>query len=168
MSYRIEIHRLYQKKTCCLGELKLFKDKNEEAIFSCKTLEEDEEGTASNSDLRVPSGKYQCKWHWGSRFQNVLSRITNQEQPPLLIYNDSVSASRCILIHNGNTHKDTKGCILLGKAYGDDGESVIQSQPACKDFYLKLNRHNQNEIEVIITNDFDSNLEKENENATAD
>lgn len=30
------------------------------------------------------------------------------------VYNDEVPSSRAILIHWGNTDKDTQGCILLG------------------------------------------------------
>lgn len=38
------------------------------------------------------------------------------------VYNDEVPASRAILIHWGNTDKDTQGCILLGLSKDNNNE----------------------------------------------
>jgi len=61
--------------------------------------------TIKNQNRRIPAGTYHLKWHKSPKF--------NHKKMPLL-YNDQVSESRRILIHNGNYPKDTEGCLLVG------------------------------------------------------
>jgi len=64
---------------------------------------------AANQNLRIPAGIYKLKWHRG-RFPG--------KRP--LLYNNQVSASRCILIHEGNFPRNTIGCLLPGSSKGTD------------------------------------------------
>ena len=57
----------------------------------------------SGQDLRIPEGEYNLKWHYGSKYQDV---------PKL--YNDQVPEERAILIHKGETGRNTRGCLLPG------------------------------------------------------
>ncbi len=59
--------------------------------------------TKSGEGLRIPEGEYNLKWHYGSKYQDV---------PKL--YNDRVPEERAILIHKGETGRNTKGCLLPG------------------------------------------------------
>lgn len=149
---RIEIDRLKLGKTACLGELRLFVD--DALAFTCKTLEEEIESDQRGQDHRIPEGDYQCKWHFGSRFTKRLSDICGFECPPLHLYNDQVPADRYILIHGGNTAKDTEGCILLGSEWGGDGESITASRNAIQVFYQTINRRDCRDIMVSIKNKF--------------
>ena len=54
----------------------------------------------------IPAGVYQCVPHNGSKYKNVW-RLEN------------VPGRSAILIHAGNTIKDTQGCILPGLALGN-------------------------------------------------
>lgn len=148
----IIIKRRLLGKTCCLGELEMKEDDN--LLFTCKTLEEEVEGIQSGQDLRIPSGDYEVDWYEASRFTPKLSKILNWTQAPLRLFNENVSKSRCILIHTGNTHKDTEGCILLGKQWGEDRESITQSRDAIKEFYTIINRRNSKTIRITILNRF--------------
>lgn len=148
----IEIKRIKLGKTSCLGEMSIFE--NGTYIMKLLTLEEEIESDERGKDHRIPEGEYRCKWHFGSRFTKRLSDICGFEAPPLHLYNERVPADRYILIHQGNTAKDTEGCILLGLDYGSDGESVVKSREACKIFYQMLNRRNCNDIIVRIKNQF--------------
>jgi Family of unknown function (DUF5675) len=69
----------------------------------------------------VPSGTYLCTPHNGERFVNVWE------------LND-VPERSAILMHNGNTIKDTDGCILVGGQFGD-----INGQPAVLSSLMTLN-----------------------------
>ena len=53
-------------------------------------------------DRRIPPGTYDMVWHNGSHFKHVLK-----------LYNADVPLERAILIHGGNSGKDTEGCMLL-------------------------------------------------------
>ena len=67
--------------------------------------------TESGKDRRIPQGRYQTAWHEGPKFRARLP----------LLYNEQVPKSRCILIHSGNTGRNTEGCVLLGTSLGEYG-----------------------------------------------
>lgn len=110
---KVTINRRYTGKTCVIGKFKVLDDE-EKILFECFSLEEDKEGLESGKDLRIPEGNYNLKRHSPSRFENTLRSITKKDDTMINVYNDEVPSSRAILIHWGNTDKDTQGCILLG------------------------------------------------------
>ncbi|ECQ1164747.1 hypothetical protein F0P29_09410, partial [Campylobacter jejuni] len=128
---KVTINRRYTGKTCVIGKFKVLDDE-EKILFECFSLEEDKEGLESGKDLRIPEGNYNLKRHSPSRFENTLRSITKKDDTMINVYNDEVPSSRAILIHWGNTDKDTQGCILLGLTKDNNNESVGQSRQACK------------------------------------
>ncbi|EAL0470679.1 hypothetical protein E7S25_01230, partial [Campylobacter jejuni] len=129
-------------------------DDEEKILFECFSLEEDKEGLESGKDLRIPEGNYNLKRHSPSRFENTLRSITKKDDDTMInVYNDEVPASRAILIHWGNTDKDTQGCILLGLTKDNNNESVGQSRQACKEFYDLMYKKDLSEIKLEIVNE---------------
>ncbi|EDO8368736.1 hypothetical protein KXO30_001480 [Campylobacter jejuni] len=150
---KITINRRYTGKTCVIGKFKVLDDK-EKILFECFSLEEDKEGLESGKDLRIPEGNYNLKRHSPSRFENTLRSITKKDDDTMInVYNDDVPSSRAILIHWGNTDKDTQGCILLGLTKDNNNESVGQSRQACKEFYDLMHGKNLEDIKLEITNE---------------
>ncbi|EAK4529568.1 hypothetical protein CX784_07505 [Campylobacter jejuni] len=150
---KITINRRYTGKTCVIGKFKVLGD-DEEILFECFSLEEDKEGLESGKDLRIPEGNYNLKRHSPSRFENTLRSITKKDDDTMVnVYNDEVPASRAILIHWGNTDKDTQGCILLGLTKDNNNESVGQSRLACKEFYDLMYGKNLEDIKLEIVNE---------------
>ncbi|EEP9117590.1 hypothetical protein HA663_000420 [Campylobacter jejuni] len=148
---KITINRRYTGKTCVIGKFKVLDD--DKILFECFSLEEDKEGLESGKDLRIPEGNYNLKRHSPSRFENTLRSITKKDDTMINVYNDEVPSSRAILIHWGNTYKDTKGCILLGLTKDNNNESVGQSRLACKEFYDLMHGKNLEDIKLEITNE---------------
>ncbi|EAL5964135.1 hypothetical protein KJK83_001385 [Campylobacter jejuni] len=149
---KITINRRYTGKTCVIGKFKVLDD--EEILFECFSLEEDKEGVESGKDLRIPEGIYNLKRHSPSRFENTLRSITKKDDDTMInVYNDDVSSSRAILIHWGNTDKDTQGCILLGLTKDNNNESVGQSRQACKEFYDLVYGKDLSNISLEIVNE---------------
>ncbi|EAJ6809452.1 hypothetical protein DYX01_08485, partial [Campylobacter jejuni] len=143
----------YTGKTCVIGKFKVLDDE-EKILFECFSLEEDKEGLESGKDLRIPEGNYNLKRHSPSRFENTLRSITKKDDDTMInVYNDDVPSSRAILIHWGNTDKDTQGCILLGLTKDNNNESVGQSRQACKEFYDLMHGKNLEDIKLEITNE---------------
>ncbi|EDO9526536.1 hypothetical protein GU709_08950, partial [Campylobacter coli] len=139
--------------TCVIGKFKVLDDE-EKILFECFALEEDKEGLESGKDLRIPEGNYNLRRHTPSRFENTLRSITKKDDDTMInVYNDEVPASRAILIHWGNTDKDTQGCILLGLTKDNNNESVGQSRLACKEFYDLMYGKNLEDIKLEITNE---------------
>ncbi|EDA0359186.1 hypothetical protein F9I03_03585 [Campylobacter jejuni] len=150
---KVTINRRYTDKTCVIGKFKVLDDE-EKILFECFSLEEDKEGLESGKDLRIPEGNYNLKRHSPSRFENTLRSITKKDDDTMInVYNDDVPSSRAILIHWGNTDKDTQGCILLGLTKDNNNESVGQSRQACKEFYDLMHGKNLEDIKLEITNE---------------
>ncbi|EKB0642421.1 hypothetical protein OMZ40_001775 [Campylobacter coli] len=150
---KIKIIRRYTGKTCVIGQFKVLDD-DDKILFECFSLEEDKEGLESGKDLRIPEGNYNLKRHSPSRFENTLRSITKKDDDTMInVYNDEVPASRAILIHWGNTDKDTQGCILLGLTKDNNNESVGQSRQACKEFYDLMYKQDLSKIQLEIVND---------------
>ncbi|ECQ5098776.1 hypothetical protein FYZ21_09650, partial [Campylobacter jejuni] len=140
-------------KTCVIGKFKVLDDE-EKILFECFSLEEDKEGLESGKDLRIPEGNYNLKRHSPSRFENTLRSITKKDDDEMInVYNNEVPASRAILLHWGNSDKDTQGCILLGLTKDNNNESVGQSRQACKEFYDLMHGKNLEDIKLEITNE---------------
>ena len=57
-------------------------------------------------DRRIPPGRYNLLWHKGKHWSNVVK-----------LYNDDVPIERAILIHSGNSGKDTEGCLIAGSIW---------------------------------------------------
>ncbi|EAI5960111.1 hypothetical protein BH341_08840 [Campylobacter jejuni] len=150
---RLEIIRRYAGKTCVIGKFKVLGD-DDKILFECFSLEEDKEGLESGKDLRIPEGVYNLKRHTPSRFENTLRSITKKDDDTMInVYNDEVPASRAILIHWGNTDKDTQGCILLGLAKDNNNERIGLSRLACKEFYDLMYNQDLSEIKLEIRNE---------------
>lgn len=150
---KLEIIRRYAGKTCVIGKFKVLGD-DDKILFECFSLEEDKEGVERNKDLRIPEGIYDLKRHSPSRFENTLRSITKKDDDTMInVYNDEIPASRAILIHWGNTDKDTQGCILLGLTKDNNNESVGQSRQACKEFYDLMYNQDLSNIKLNIRNE---------------
>ncbi|EJI2276495.1 hypothetical protein NDH82_001971, partial [Campylobacter coli] len=80
--------------------------------------------------------------------------ITKKDDDTMInVFNEKVPFDRHILIHWGNTHKDTQGCILLGLTKDNNNESIGQSRQACKEFYDLMYGKNLEDIKLEITNE---------------
>ncbi|EAL2151934.1 hypothetical protein Q1H85_000856 [Campylobacter coli] len=150
---KVTINRRYTGKTCVIGKFKVLDD-DDKLLFECFSLEEDKEGVERNKDLRIPEGIYDLKRHSPSRFENTLRSITKKDDDTMInVFNEKVPFDRHILIHWGNTDKDTQGCILLGLTKDNNNESVGQSRQACKEFYDLMHGKNLEDIKLEITNE---------------
>ena len=150
---KIKIIRRYTGKTCVIGKFKVL-DEEDNTLFQCFALEEDKEGLESGKDLRIPQGLYKLKRRPSSRFEKTLREITEKKDDEMInIYNDEVPYDRAILIHWGNSDKDTKGCVLLGLTKSKDNESISQSRKACREFYDLMYGKDLSEINLEVINE---------------
>jgi Family of unknown function (DUF5675) len=98
------------------------------------TLENPERKT--DKDNRIPAGTYNCKPYSGTKYKDVyiVENVPNRS---------------AILLHWGNTEKDTLGCILLGNKMGSlEGEPAILGSKICYARFRSL--IGPNEFTLII------------------
>jgi len=86
----------------------------------------------------IPKGTYKVIWHKSPKFGNVFKVV-------------DVPGRSDILIHAGNTHNDTHGCILLGMMYGTLGTqtAILSSRAALANFMTSMLEVKEAELEIV-------------------
>jgi hypothetical protein len=95
------------------------------AEFECFICEDEvREGPKVYGKTAIPAGAYDIVITMSPRFKRRLPRLVG------------VPGFEGILIHPGNTAKDTEGCLLPGTAYNDQG--VLNSRVAFDALFKKI------------------------------
>lgn len=99
---KLKLKRIAFKDTYTIGRLYI----NDE--YFCDTLEDKYRGnelskTKIAGQTAIPTGRYQVTLNVSPKFKRLLPRLL------------SVPFFEGILIHRGNTDKDSAGCILVGE-----------------------------------------------------
>ena len=136
----IRIDRIAKKSTYTIGKLYL------NGVYFCDTLEDTDRGLVQGMPLQkikglkikgataIPKGKYKVTMNVVSpRFSKRATYQFCQGKLPRLL---NVDGYEGVLIHIGNTAKDTEGCILVGqnKVVGQ----VINSTVTFKKLYAEM------------------------------
>lgn len=136
----IRIDRIAKKSTYTIGKLYL------NGVYFCDTLEDTDRGLTQGMPLQkikdlkikgataIPKGKYKVTMNVVSpKFSKRATYQFCQGKLPRLI---NVDGYEGVLIHIGNTAKDTEGCILVGqnKVVGQ----VINSTVTFKKLYTEM------------------------------
>lgn len=106
---KIEVKRVAKKSTYTIGRMYI------EGKYFCDTLEDKDRLLTQNTPLStimsvkmpgstaIPTGTYKVIVNMSPKFKRNLPRLLN------------VPGFEGILIHRGNTDKDSAGCILVGE-----------------------------------------------------
>lgn len=140
---KLELKRIARKDKYTIGHLYI------NGKYFCDTLEDPDRGLASSmsnsqiamkkikGDTAIPTGIYKITLNVASsKYSNFskypYAKFCNGKMPRLL----NVPGYEGILIHAGNTQKDTEGCILVGM--NRQVGKVLDSQKTFKKLYEKL------------------------------
>lgn len=108
-----------------IGELEL------DGSWECYTLEDQvHTGAKVPGETAIPLGRYEVVIAPSQRFKRLMPRLLD------------VPGFDGILIHPGNTAKDTAGCILVGQVHGmlEGKPAVLRSRAAFDALFPKLER----------------------------
>lgn len=150
---KLRLYRKYRKETYTIGQLYV------DGVFFCNTLEDKDRGLDSSmpyatlrrmkvpDETAIPYGTYEITLDIISpKFSKYkfYRELCNGFLPRLI----SVPAFDGILVHAGNTHKDTSGCILVGlnKVKGQ----VVESKETLKALYKKMKLAKSKGEEITI------------------
>lgn len=118
--------------------------------FWCFTLEDPWQATKIQGNTRIPAGKYEIVLRpEGGKYRQYLDRFGEWQKPGMLWIKD-VPGFDWILIHPGNTPKDTEGCLLVGRGYDYRNGSITDSVDAYVDIYSKISKALQAGEKVTI------------------
>lgn len=156
---KLRLERNWNKETYTIGKLYYYDETTNHKVPICETLEDTDRRLDSSmsedaikklkvyASTAIPTGKYQITLNVQSpKYSNkqYYKLFCNGYVPRLL----GVKGFDGILIHIGNTNKDTAGCILVG--YNKKKGQVINSKKAFEKLYgLLRNAKYGAEIEII-------------------
>lgn len=151
----LELDRIYKGKEYTIGKLYI------DGSYICDTLEDTDRGLSSDMDINtirslkvkgktaIPYGTYSItlditspkysnysKYPWAKEIQGKIPRLLD------------VKGYEGILIHVGNTAKDTDGCILVGEN-GIKGQ-VLYSRTTFIKLYRRLKEAYDNKESITI------------------
>ena len=141
---RLTLKRRYLGTTYTIGSLSI------DGEYFCDTLEDtvrdlNKNGRFDNGETKimhqtaVPYGRYQVIVNLSPKFKRNLPRLL------------SVPSFDGVLIHRGNTDKDSSGCILVGenKVKGKVINSTQYEVKLVEILTAAQNRHEQIDIEIV-------------------
>lgn len=124
----LTLKRTHHLQEATLGQL-FIEDVTTDPIYTLENPEREK-------DSRIPAGEYQCKPYSGTKYKDVYMV-------------QSVPGRTAILIHWGNTEKDTLGCILIGNRLGQlNGEPAILQSKRCFERFRSLIGKNEFTLRV--------------------
>jgi hypothetical protein len=105
--------------------------------FQCFGLEDEYREDKIAGETRIPAGRYRVGIRDVGGFHGRYGRKFNFHVGMLQVLD--VPNFEYILIHIGNTDKDTAGCLLIGEnCTAGDSLTVLSSTAAYKKFYVKV------------------------------
>lgn len=124
----LTLKRTHHLPEATLGQL-FIEDVTTDPIYTLENPEREK-------DSRIPAGEYQCKPYSGTKYKDVY-----------IVQN--VPGRTAILIHWGNTEKDTLGCILIGNRLGQlNGEPAVLQSKRCFERFRSLIGKNEFKLRV--------------------
>ena len=106
--------------------------------FECYTLEDEYREVKVKGETRIPAGVYVIKLKtWGGFHGRYLKRFGKDFHKGMLHLQD-VPGFDQILIHIGNTEKDTMGCVLVGATRDVVKGTIGGSEIAYRRLYPKV------------------------------
>jgi len=119
---------------------RIVKNKNSKGYkrhFLCWTLEDTAHVEKIKGETRIPSGRYEMKFRTvGGHHLVYAKKYSNIHYGMLELQN--VPNFKYILIHTGNSHNDTMGCLLVGSAISlsvNGSRNVLNSVTTYKKVY---------------------------------
>jgi len=106
-------------------------------VFECFTLEDEFRAVKVKEETRIPKGTYQIKLLTsGDHNTKYAQRFPDIHKGMLWLQN--VPGFQGILIHIGNTEKDTAGCLLIGADRDEILMTIGRSTVAYRHLYPKV------------------------------
>jgi len=139
----IRVKRIAKKSDYTIGKVYI------NGSYFCDSLEDTDRGLTQEMSFTevkakkiygktaIPTGTYNVAWTYSNRFKKMMPLIEN------------VKGFEGIRIHAGNSHKDTEGCILLGK--NSVVGKVINSRAYINKFYSLVKAAYKKKEKITIT-----------------
>lgn len=130
----VNVRRLIIRGRCYLGTLAF--DGEEPTCF---TLEDLPRAVKVARETCIPAGRYELKLRtFGRLFEHYKARFS--WNAPGMLWLQAVPQFSDVLIHPGNTDRDTHGCLLVGERIELERVGIWNSVSAYKRVYLRISK----------------------------
>lgn len=123
-------------------------------FFYCYTLEDAHRDVKIAGGTRIPSGKYEIDFN---RADTELTLKYRNASPDWFTYHieiKNIPGFQGVYIHNGGTHQDTEGCLLVSDnlSVSDAAKSLTNSKNTFKRLYtyLKTEMEKGTKVRIIV------------------
>jgi Family of unknown function (DUF5675) len=158
---QIKVERYKKTKDYTLGKLYI------NGVLNCYTVEDEIRAVKVKGETAIPEGTYKLALRDSPKFSKTFkvmdkgftieqSNSGNSNLPDhKLIWVKDVPGFEYVLIHWGNTDKDTEGCLIVGSSIAifDGREGVASSKTAYGKIYPIIVKAISSGEEVTITYD---------------
>lgn len=128
---KLLVQRYKSTPTATLGRLLI------DGVFECYTLEDEFRAVKVRGETRIPAGTYKIALRTeGETHSKYSQRFPDFHKGMLHVLN--VPGFQWILIHIGNTEKDTEGCLLVGSKVDENAMTLSHSTVAYRKMYPKV------------------------------
>lgn len=136
----LTLYRQPSEVTSTIGDLYV------NGIWAAYTLEDVVRKEKIPGETAIPAGTYSIGLHDSP---SVRSGKLWSPDPPYLPILEGVEGFSGILIHSGNTDRDTRGCIIVGLRRGN--EAVSDSRKALSELFPRIKAALESKELVTIT-----------------
>lgn len=127
----ITVDRYKSDSNTTLGKMSL------DGVFECYTLEDEFRAVKVMKETRIPAGRYRVLLRTEGSHHLQYMKLFPEIHKGMLWLQD-VPGFQWILIHIGNTEKDTDGCLLVGQTRDEKTMTIQRSTPAYRQMYEKV------------------------------
>lgn len=131
MDFLIDVERYKHSSDFTLSRVYL------DGQFECFGLEDERRDVKVMHETRIPEGEYRVTLRtFGSHHEKYKVKFPGFHRGMLWVRD--IPGFRDILIHIGNTEKDTSGCLLVGSWPNEDAGTIVHSTSAYEKLYKKV------------------------------
>ena len=142
---KIEVIREASNKDCTFGKLYI------NGKYMCNTLEDVQRDVKIKGETAIPKGVYKVTLrNAGGKNEKYKEKFGDTWHKGML-YLNNVPNYEYVLIHIGNSKKDSEGCILVGLGRDIKSNMITQSTDAYKLIYPIISKALINKENVEIT-----------------
>lgn len=127
-----------------------------DGVFQCYGLEDEFRAVKEKGETRIPAGTYKITLKtWGGFHERYKKDRRFRDIHIGMLWVRDVPDFEHILIHVGNTEKDTEGCLLVGLERDETRMTVSSSSDAYRALYLKVRTAAEKNALFITYEDMD-------------
>lgn len=124
---KILVQRFHSTKNYTVGLMFI------DGVFKCFTLEDEKRDVKVYAETRIPAGIYNLSLQAAGSLHTRYKAKFQFHKGMLLL--NSVPNFSGIMIHMGNSDKDTAGCLLVGESFCLGCSKITDSQKAYEKIY---------------------------------